>query len=99
MKTVLISDNIDTFLGLRAVGIDGVVFNKPEDIIMAFNKFTADSEVGIVLLTDKVNATCADFFSNYKLNNRKPLITVIPSRDSSGSASDSLTDYFNDAVL
>ncbi len=99
MKTVVISDNVDTFIGLRAVGIDGVVFSKSEDIIAAFNAFAADESVGIILITDKVNETCSEFFMNFKLTHRKPLITVIPGRDGSNTVSGSVTDYFNEAVL
>ncbi len=99
MKTVLISDNIDTLLGLKMVGVDGVLATNAEQVSAHFLRFTKDKNVGLILITEIANEMCADMINSYKAGNRFPLISVVPGRDKPKESTGSVTDYFNDAVL
>ena len=53
MKMYLISDNVDTYTGMRLAGVDGVVVHERDELRDALEKVLADKTVGIVLLTEK----------------------------------------------
>ena len=48
----LISDNVDTYTGMRLAGVDGVVVHERGELQEALQKVLKDETVGIVLLTD-----------------------------------------------
>ena len=49
MKMYLISDNIDTQIGMRLVGIDGCVAHDSETITAEIKKAVNDPELGILI--------------------------------------------------
>ena len=51
MKMYLISDNIDTQIGMRLVGIDGCVAHDSETITAEIKKAVNDPELGILIFT------------------------------------------------
>ena len=53
MKMYLISDNVDTYTGMRLAGVDGVVVHEREELRQALEDVLSDKNVGIVLLTEK----------------------------------------------
>ena len=53
MKMYLISDNVDTYTGMRLAGVDGVVVHKRDELKKALEDVLSDKTVGIVLLTEK----------------------------------------------
>ena len=53
MKMYLISDNIDTQIGMRLVGIDGCVAHDSETITAEIKKAVNDPELGILILRKK----------------------------------------------
>ena len=53
MKMFLISDNVDTYTGMRLAGVDGVVVHERSELHDALQKVMDDKSIGIVLLTEK----------------------------------------------
>ena len=53
MKMYLISDNVDTYTGMRLAGVDGVVVHERNELHEALRKVLQDKTIGIVLLTEK----------------------------------------------
>ena len=51
MKMYLISDNVDTYTGMRLAGVDGVIVHEREELYAALQNVLKDESVGIVLLT------------------------------------------------
>lgn len=98
MLIKLISDNNDTFIGLRLVGVDGVVVRNKADALNAYNDFSKDENVGLILITERINKMCEEFFTDKKLNSKKPLITVIPGDVSIEGGSSSIMKYVNEAI-
>ena len=98
MKYFLISDNVDTLAGMRLVGVRGVVVHEPEEMNQALEKACADPEIGLVLITDKLVAKCADVVFAYKLNRRRPLIVEMPDRHSDTNPGDSIRRYISEVV-
>ena len=99
MRFYLISDNIDTQIGMRLAGIEGVVVHQPEEVVSELNRvFTGDSDIGIVLITEKLVKLCPEIIYDYKLNRKRPLIVEIPDRHGNGRAKDSITRYVREAI-
>ena len=54
MKMFLISDNIDTYTGMRLAGVEGVVVHEREELRRALEQAVENKENGIILLTEKL---------------------------------------------
>ena len=74
MKFYLISDNIDTQMGMRLAGIEGVVVHSPEEIKDALDRAMKMEDVGIVLMTEKAVQQVRETVYDYKLSRKQPLI-------------------------
>lgn len=98
MKYFLISDNIDTLAGMRLAGVHGVVVHEADEVRGALDKACADEDVGLVLITDKLVASCADVVFEYKLKRKRPLIVEMPDRHSDSNPGDSIKRYISEVV-
>ncbi len=54
MRFYLISDNVDTQVGMRLAGIDGVVVHKTEELQKALQDAVAQDDIAVVLITEKL---------------------------------------------
>jgi V/A-type H+-transporting ATPase subunit F len=98
MRFYLVSDNVDTQVGMRLAGIDGVVVHEENEVREALRSAMDDKDVGIVLVTEKLVALCPDLVYDLKLNRKRPLIVEIPDRHGSGRSKDSITRYVREAI-
>lgn len=98
MRFYLISDNVDTYVGMRLAGIEGVVVHEEKEVRDALKSAMDNSETGIVLLTEKLVRLCPDLVYELKLNRKRPLIVEIPDRHGSGRSKDSITRYVREAI-
>lgn len=97
MKMFLISDNIDTYTGMRLAGVEGAVVHERNELLQELDKVMADKEVGIVLLTEKFGRDFPDIVNRVKMN-RMPLFVEIPDRHGTGRKPDFITSYVNEAI-
>jgi len=51
MKFFLISDNVDTLVGMRLVGIEGVVVHERQEVLLELEKAMQKDENCIILIT------------------------------------------------
>jgi len=98
MKFFLISDNIDTQMGMRLAGIDGVVVHERREVLMELEKVMHDEEVAIVLMTTKLIETCPEVISELKLRQLKPLIVEVPDRHGTSKIGETLDRYVSEAI-
>ena len=98
MKIYLISDNIDTQMGLRLAGIDGVVVHERHEALVALEKAMHVEDYAIILMTTKVIELCPDVISNIKLTQQKPLIVEIPDRHGSAKVGETIDKYVSEAI-
>jgi len=98
MRFYLISDNIDTALGLRLAGVEGAVVHEADEVERELTRAADDSEIGIVLITEQLCELCPDLIRDIKLNRSRPLIVGIPDRHGSGRAGDSIARYVREAI-
>lgn len=98
MKMYLISDNIDTQIGMRLVGIDGCVAHDGETIINETKKAIEDSDLGILIYTEKAAAMVKDYLNNLKLTLHTPLIIEIPDRHGSRDIAGSINSLVQESI-
>ena len=98
MRIYLISDNIDTYTGMRLAGVEGVVVHQREELREALQKAIANKEIGIILLTEKFGREFPEIIDDVKLHHKTPLIIEIPDRHGTGRKPDFITSYVNEAI-
>ncbi len=98
MKMFLISDNIDTRIGLRLAGVDGVVVQGREEVLTALEKAMADKDIGIILVTELLVELIPEVISDIKLNRSRPLIVEIPDRHGTRRPPDYIMGSVNEAI-
>lgn len=94
----LISDNVDTYTGMRLAGVDGVVVHERDELHEALQNVMADKTVGIVLLTEKFGREFPEIIDEMKLKRKLPLLVEIPDRHGTGRSKNFITSYVNEAI-
>ena len=84
MKMYLISDNVDTYTGMRLAGVDGVVVHERDELKQALEKVLSDPTVGII--------------DTFRLERKMPLLIEIPDRHGTGRQKDFITSYITEAI-
>ena len=98
MKMFLISDNVDTYTGMRLAGVEGVVVHEEEELKAELERVVNDGETSIVLLTEKFGRDYPEVVNRVKLERRTPLFVEIPDRHGTGRSKNFITDYVSQAI-
>lgn len=98
MKFYLLSDNVDTQVGMRLAGIEGEVIHEREDVLKSLEACIDDDSIGIVLITTKLVELAPDVISELKLNLTRPLIVEIPDRHGSSNIGEAINKYVSEAI-
>ena len=98
MRFYLISDNIDTAVGMRLSGINGVVVHEVDEVKNALTEAMEIEDIAVILMTEKLVKLCPELIYDLKLNRHRPLIVEIPDRHGNGRTKDSITRYVRDAI-
>ena len=98
MKFFLISDNVDTNMGMRFAGIEGVVVHEEDEVRRELEKAMEREDIAVILMTEQLVKLCPDLIYDLKLNRKRPLIAEIPDRHGNGRTKDSITKYVQDAI-
>ena len=94
----LISDNVDTYTGMRLAGVDGVVVHERKELREQLEKVLQDKSIGIVLLTEKFGREFPDILDEFRLERKIPLLIEIPDRHGTGRKKDFTTSYITEAI-
>jgi V/A-type H+-transporting ATPase subunit F len=98
MRFYLISDNVDTQVGMRLAGIEGVVVHEAEEFKKVLNETIERDDIAVVLITEALLSLCPGMIYDLKLNRKRPLIVEIPDRHGNGRTKDSITRYVREAI-
>ncbi len=98
MKYYLVSDNVDTLVGLRLAGIDGVVVHDGEEVAKALEYAFSTEGIGLVLITSLLVEQNRDLVFGYKMSRRSPLIVEIPDRHRGHEAGAAIKKYIYEVV-
>ena len=98
MRLYLSSDNVDTRVGRRLAGIEGIVVHEADEVRKALTDAMEMEDVAVVLITERLLTLCPEMVYDLKLNRRRPLIVEIPDRHGNGRTRDSITRYVREAI-
>ena len=98
MKMYLISDNVDTYTGMRLAGVDGIVVHEQDELKQALERVLEDKSIGIVLLTEKFGREFTAIIDTFLLERKMPLLVEIPDRHGTGRKKDFITSYITEAI-
>ena len=98
MKFYLLSDNVDTVMGMRLAGVEGEVVHEADEFRAALDATVERSDVGVVLVTSKLMSLCRDYIYELKLSLGDTLIVEIPDRHGGSGASDAMIGYVRESV-
>jgi V/A-type H+-transporting ATPase subunit F len=98
MKSYIISENRDSFLGMKLAGISGIYLRDPEAIEKAFRDAIKNPEIGIIYLTEKAYTMIEELVLEEKRKHMCPLITVIPDRYGYERQQGIITQYIKESV-
>lgn len=79
MKFFLIGDEY-TVLGYKLVGIPSVVANNAQEATDALNMATKDSNIGIILITQRIASEIRSLVDTVRLEMSTPIVLEIPDR-------------------
>lgn len=98
MKSFLISDNRDTFIGMRLAGVSGVIVHSKEEASDMIKQCISDNDIGVLILTEKIVDMLKDEVVKLKLKIKKPLIIEIPDRHGTTRGYDTISTYIKESV-
>lgn len=98
MQMFLISDNLDTYTGMRLAGVEGVIVSARDELKNALQTAISNKEIGIILLTERFGREFPEIIDDVKLHHKTPLIIEIPDRHGTGRKPDFITSYVNEAI-
>lgn len=98
MKFFLISDNVDTQVGLRLVGIEGVVVHERKPFLELLEEKLHDDDIGIILLTTKCVELAPKVISELKLTHQHKLIVEVPDRHGESNIGEAIDKYVSEAI-
>lgn len=99
MKIYAISDNIDTNIGLRLAGVNGVVVHQREEVLEAIEEAHKDRELGILIITRKLAELVPEVIDELKLSAGLPLVVEIPDRHiKKGQENEYITRYVRESI-
>jgi V/A-type H+-transporting ATPase subunit F len=98
MRYFVIADEMDTLVGLRLAGIEGVVATTASEVEAQIKAAAADSNIAILLVTEPCAALCPDLIRELRLSAERPLVAVIPGISGSSREPDSITRLVREAI-
>lgn len=98
MKAFLISDNLDSLLGMQIAGIQGTIVKNREEALKLLRHIVKDKDIGLIIVTENVGKLIADEAKKIKLTKGMPLIIEIPDRNGSKKSDKFITDSVKEAI-
>lgn len=98
MKFFLLSDNVDTQMGMRLAGIEGIVIHERDEVLRELERAMHEEDIAVILMTTKLIQTCPEVISEIKLRQSRPLIVEIPDRHGSAKVGETIDRYVSEAI-
>ena len=98
MKMYLLSDNVDTLIGMRMSGVDGIVLHEEQAVRSKLEELLQNDEIAVILITSALVNLIKETVYDLKLNRKKPLIIEIPDRHGNGRSKDSISKYVKESI-
>ncbi len=98
MRTIVISDNRDTLVGMRLAGVSGVIVHERNEILRELDLALEDQDIGIIIMTELIMEQVKEEVLQLKIKRNHPLIIEIPDRHGSRRGDDAITRYIKESI-
>ncbi len=98
MKFYILSDNVDSLVAMRLVGIEGEVIHEKHTFLEKLDQLIDDPSFGIILITTKLVSLAPHVISEYKLNLPRKIILEIPDRHVETDIGQTIDRYVSEAI-
>ena len=98
MQIFLISDNIDTLMGFRLVGIDGVIVHSADDVKKIVIDVIENGKIALIMITEYLVNLCIDFIYDVKFSKHTQIVQIPDRHGSKKSASSIINGYLQSAL-
>jgi V/A-type H+-transporting ATPase subunit F len=93
MRAFLLSDNRDSLLGFRLIGIDGIIISTKEELYKNLDDLYNDNDIALILITTKLALLDISYISELKIKNNKKILLEVPDRHSFDDYGHKLDQY------
>lgn len=97
MRSFLLSDNLDTLLGMRLAGVEGKIVKDKDQVFSEISRCMEDADIGIVMITVGVLKMAEEEVMALKMKCKDTLIVEIPTPKDQ-HAPDFITKYIRDSI-
>lgn len=98
MRCYLISDNVDTLMGMRLAGMEGEIVHTAKEVTTALHNACNCKDIAVIFITEKLSLLCETTVRRYKETISMPLLVTIPDRHGSTDVTDSLSRYLRETI-
>lgn len=98
MKFYILSDNVDSLVGMRLVGIEGEVLHERQAFLDALERTIHDPNIGVILVTTKLVSLAPSIISEYKLKLPRKIILEVPDRHVESDIGQMIDQYVSEAI-
>ncbi len=98
MRAYLISDNTETYEGMRLAGIDGMVTQNPALIAKAMLSLAKAGDCAMILLTERAYGLAKKEVDAFMAAHTRPIVTRIPDRHGALDRQDFADEFFQNGV-
>ncbi len=98
MKIYLVSDNIDTLVGMRLAGVEGCVVHGYDETVKAIDEALKAKDLGVLLVTEKIADMASEYIRKLKLTLNTPLITQIPDRHGRSDVAQNINSLVSESI-
>ncbi|MBR5371086.1 MAG: V-type ATP synthase subunit F [Oscillospiraceae bacterium] len=98
MRCFVISDNLDTLVGMRLAGMEGVVVHERAEALQALRDAKTKPDIAVVMLTEKITALIAEEVQQHKEQAAMPLLVTVPDRHGSADMTAAISRYLAETV-
>ena len=77
-QKVILLGNEEHVLMLALLGIEGILVEKSEDFLKLFGELIKKPSTGMLLIALELPKDLMNYLINFKINNRRPFIFILP---------------------
>ena len=77
-KIHMISDNDDFIILMNLIGVESTLLDNTNNFIDTFKKLKNDKSISVIIISMKLPETIIEHILEFKLNNTKPFIFLMP---------------------
>ena len=97
MKIKLITQSTDASIGLRLAGIETLCHHTPDSLRSELSAASVEDNLGVLLITPKVEEICPDIVEEIRKKGR-PLLVTVPDSEKGFSDTNAISDYVQNAI-